>query len=74
MTSFQTKYGKVTAEVRMNFIRPHMSLNRKTPAEVANINLQLGQNKWEAHHRPLTFAALAQHLLMLGKKTKDESS
>jgi putative transposase len=30
-----------------NFIRPHMALNGKTPAEVANINLQLGQNRWE---------------------------
>lgn len=30
-----------------NFIRPHMSLNGKTPAEVANIKLQLGQNRWE---------------------------
>jgi len=29
-----------------NFIRPHMSLNGKTPAEVAGINLKLGQNKW----------------------------
>jgi len=26
----------------------------------------------EAHYRPLTFATLAQHLLMLGKKTKDK--
>jgi transposase-like protein len=31
-----------------NFIRAHMALNGKTPAEVANINLQLGQNKWLA--------------------------
>lgn len=31
-----------------NFIRPHMALNGLTPAEVANINLQLGQNKWES--------------------------
>jgi len=31
-----------------NFIRPHMALNGKTPAEVANINLQLGQNRWES--------------------------
>jgi transposase-like protein len=30
-----------------NFIRPHMALNGLTPAEVANIRLQLGQNKWE---------------------------
>lgn len=29
-----------------NFIRPHMALDGKTPAEVANLNLKLGQNKW----------------------------
>jgi transposase InsO family protein len=31
-----------------NFIRPHQALNGKTPAETANINLQLGQNRWES--------------------------
>jgi hypothetical protein len=31
-----------------NFIRPHMALNGLTPAEVANINLRLEQNKWES--------------------------
>lgn len=31
-----------------NFIRPHMALNGLTPAEVANINLQLEQNRWES--------------------------
>ncbi len=30
-----------------NFIRPHMALNGLTPAEMAGINLQLGQNRWE---------------------------
>ena len=29
-----------------NFIRPHMSLNGKTPAEVSGINLNLKNNKW----------------------------
>jgi putative transposase len=29
-----------------NFIRPHMSLNGKTPAEVAGINFDLEVNKW----------------------------
>jgi len=29
-----------------NFIRPHMSLGGNTPAEIAGIDLQLGQNKW----------------------------
>jgi hypothetical protein len=29
-----------------NFIRPHQALNGKTPAEMANLNLNLGQNKW----------------------------
>ena len=30
-----------------NFVRPHMSLNGKTPAEASGINLDLGENKWE---------------------------
>jgi hypothetical protein len=29
-----------------NLIRPHQSLNGKTPAEKANIKLELGRNKW----------------------------
>ncbi|MCK4310816.1 MAG: IS1/IS6 family transposase, partial [Methanomicrobia archaeon] len=29
-----------------NFIRPHMSLNGKTPAEVVGLNLNLEGNKW----------------------------
>lgn len=29
-----------------NFIRPHMSLNGKTPAEVASIDLNLDENRW----------------------------
>ena len=29
-----------------NFIRPHMGLNGKTPAEKAGIDLNLGNNKW----------------------------
>ena len=29
-----------------NFIRPHMALNGKTPAEQASIGLELGKNKW----------------------------
>lgn len=29
-----------------NFIRPHMALNGKTPAEKANVGLELGKNKW----------------------------
>lgn len=28
------------------FIRPHQSLNGKTPAEMANLDLGLGRNKW----------------------------
>jgi len=31
-----------------NFLRPHQALNGKTPAEAANINLELGQNRWES--------------------------
>lgn len=30
-----------------NFIRPHMSLFDSTPAEVANVDLNLGSKKWE---------------------------
>lgn len=30
-----------------NFIKPHESLFGKTPAEIANINLGLGDKKWE---------------------------
>jgi len=29
-----------------NFIRPPQSLKGKTPAEMANIDLGLGKNKW----------------------------
>jgi len=29
-----------------NFIRPHMALNGKTPAQKAKLNLNLGNNKW----------------------------
>jgi transposase-like protein/predicted RNA-binding Zn-ribbon protein involved in translation (DUF1610 family) len=29
-----------------NFIRPHQTLNGLTPAEMANLHLNLGQNKW----------------------------
>jgi len=33
-------------KIYYNFIRPHMSLNGKTPAEKANVKTRLGQNKW----------------------------
>ena len=29
-----------------NFIRPHQALNGKTPAEMAGLDLNLGENKW----------------------------
>jgi len=29
-----------------NFIRPHMALNGKTPAEASGLDLNLGENKW----------------------------
>ena len=29
-----------------NFIRPHQALNGKTPAEVAGVDLDLGENRW----------------------------
>jgi len=31
-----------------NFLRPHMALNGKTPAEVAGIDLKLEGNRWES--------------------------
>jgi len=34
--------------VAYNFVRPHMALDGKTPAEAAGINLQLGQNRWQS--------------------------
>lgn len=30
-----------------NFVRPHMSLDGKTPAEAANLDLGLGKNRWK---------------------------
>jgi len=33
-------------KIYYNFVRPHMALDGKTPAETANIDLQLGKNKW----------------------------
>ena len=29
-----------------NFVRPHLALNGKTPAQKANINIELKDNKW----------------------------
>jgi hypothetical protein len=40
-----------------NFIRPHMALNGKTSAEMANINLQLEQNRWESLIRQSVIAS-----------------
>lgn len=37
-----------------NFIRPHMALNGKTPAEIADLNLELGKNKWKSLIRKAT--------------------
>jgi len=34
-------------QVYYNFIRPHKSLFGNTPAEIANIDLKLGNKKWE---------------------------
>jgi len=31
-----------------NFLRPHMSLENETPAKRANINLELGRNRWHS--------------------------
>lgn len=32
--------------IAYNFVRPHEALNGKTPAEVAGLDLNLGENKW----------------------------
>jgi len=34
--------------IEYNFIRPHMALDGKTPAEASNLNLPLGENKWKS--------------------------
>ena len=31
-----------------NFIRPHMALNGKTPAQAAKLDLELGRNRWKS--------------------------
>ena len=31
-----------------NFLRPHMGIENETPAERANINLELGRNRWQS--------------------------
>ncbi|MGA2971082.1 MAG: IS6 family transposase [Candidatus Bathyarchaeia archaeon] len=31
-----------------NFIRPHMGLDGQTPAQAANLELELGQNRWKS--------------------------
>ncbi len=31
-----------------NFLRPHMGLENKTPAQAANIELELGRNRWQS--------------------------
>ena len=34
-------------KVYYNFIRPHQSLYGFTPAQIAGVDLKLGDNKWE---------------------------
>jgi len=33
-------------QIYYDFVKPHMALNGKTPAQQANIDLELGNNKW----------------------------
>jgi hypothetical protein len=42
-----TTTARITGKRSYNFIRPHMALENKTPAEEAGIKLPLGQNKVE---------------------------
>jgi len=44
-TASQTMQGY---RVYYNFLRPHMALDGQTPAQAANLDLQLGQNRWES--------------------------
>jgi transposase-like protein len=44
-TANQTMQGYRTY---YNFIRPHMALDGKTPAQAANLDLELGRNKWKS--------------------------
>lgn len=46
--------------IEYNFIRPHMALNGKTPAEAVGIDLGLGGNKWETLIREATKCEIAQ--------------
>ena len=53
--------GKETATVLMeglknyyNFLRPHMGIENETPAKRANINLELGRNRWSSMIRRST--------------------
>ncbi len=39
--------GDKSYRIYYNFIRPHMALDGKTPAEKAGIDLGLGEKKWE---------------------------
>jgi len=34
--------------IEYNFIRPHMALDGKTPAEASNLNLNLEENRWKS--------------------------
>lgn len=34
-------------QIHYNFMRPHMALKNKTPAQAAELNLRLGHDKWK---------------------------
>ena len=48
-----------------NFIRPHMALDGKTPAETARLDMELGQKKWQVL---IEKSAKAQRELVTRKK------
>jgi len=41
----RAKYFMDLRRIIYNFVNPHQELGRKTPAEMAGINLKLGRNK-----------------------------
>ncbi|GBE18202.1 integrase core domain protein [archaeon BMS3Abin16] len=56
-----------------NYIRPHMALDGKTPAEMAGIDLKLGDNKWKGLIDKAVQNKIPE-LLVIKEKTKDKET